>query len=361
MRHTVPWGCNLRKTVAGTCLTAFVLTVALLHRVAERRLAWSKSQKLEATHARATHGSVPSTARGEMSEFQHGYKIEPLRLQNLAEKFVDMDGGAPLPLTAGRDGSLPSMPQAGIRPQRTEVLLHSGDGKALAPLYGLWSPAVAPRGVVIVVGGTSAGVAGPCRGVFRRVTSRSHGLYNSLAAALPASENVSVLQFSYRVSGWHGIAQSRKDMYAALHWVSGLSLRLPIGLVGHSMGAAVVLSPNFDALNEAGIKIAGVTTLAGVSKHIPRTISASIELLVLHDPADSNVPVAAAQEIYSRHSGEGVGHKRLRYARYNTTKNDPSEEALFPAAAHNFELGGACAKLVWPELLRWVRRWTAGQ
>ena len=159
-------------------------------------------------------------------------------------RYTDADGGGALPVRAA--AALPPMPTVPSWRQRTEVLVDAGDRAAgLAPLHGLWSPTEVPRGVLIVVGGTSAGVAGPCRGT-HRVTARGHGLYNLLASVLPASEGVSVLQLSYRSLGWEGLDQSRKDLNAALRWVSSDAAhprrpRVPIGLIGHSMGSAVRL------------------------------------------------------------------------------------------------------------------------
>ena len=290
-------------------------------------------------------------------------KLQPTPLQNTVHgDYLDLDGGSILRLSADRGHVLPPMtPQQSTQPEHMEVMLHGGEKGTLPPLLGFWSPAPVPRGVAIVVGGTSAGIAGPCRGA-HRVSSRSHGLYNHLAAVLPTSEGVSVLQFSYRIPGWRGVGQSRKDMSAALQWVSKRSPHVPIGLVGHSMGAAVVLSPDYDPLNATGVDIVAVATLAGVSRQIATTISLSVELLVLHDPADSNVPVSSAYEIYSRHNGNDAAHKRLRYVRSTTAEKEPGVDGsalLRPrAAAHNFELGNACAQLVWPQMLQWVQRWT---
>ena len=287
-------------------------------------------------------------------------------------EYEDADGGAPLLQPAIAAPALPAMPP---RPSlsaltaRSTVELDGGDSSAgLPPLQGLWTPRVlnpeAPRasqpllGVLIVVGGTSAGVAGPCRRG-HRVTDRQLGLFNSLAAVLPQSDGVSVLQFSYRVKGWHGIEQSRRDMNAALRWVTAQLAdeegSVPIGLLGHSMGAAVVLPPESSPLT---MPIAAVATLAGVSKQIAAAIPPALELLVLHDPADQNVAVESAAEIYRRHSGargDGAGHKRLRYVRVSGAESAPMR--LMPAAAHNFEEGDACASVVWPEILGWVRRW----
>ena len=154
---------------------------------------------------------------------------------------------------------------------RSTVELDAGDSSdGLPPLQGLWTPRLlnpeAPRasqphlGVLIVVGGTSAGVAGPCRRG-HRVTDRQLGLFNALAAVLPQS-GVSVLQFSYRVKGWHGVEQSRHDMNAALRWVTAQladeEASVPIGLIGHSMGG--LLTARFAQANPdavAGIGILG--------------------------------------------------------------------------------------------------------
>ena len=363
----------MRGAVVGGCFTALMLAAALLHlqaaKMAERQalaVAHSKSESLRQASADGSRappgGSASPAVPGVTLVARQVPNVQIAAPQTSAHEgsYLDQDAGSILRQTTGKDNLMPSMPQKPTWSERTEVLLHMGDTHALSPLYGLWSPAAAPRGVTIVVGGTSAGVAGPCRGI-HRVASRRHGLYNYLAAVLPASEGVSVLQFSYRVPGWHGIAQSRKDMSAALHWVSEHSPGVPIGLVGHSMGAAVVLAPEHDPLDATGVVIGAVATLAGVSRQIARTISPTVELLVLHDPADSNVAVSSAWDIYSRHSGAGPAHKRLRYARYNVSNREADEDSssvLLPrAAAHNFELGSACAQLVWPEMLQWVHRW----
>jgi len=283
-------------------------------------------------------------------------------------EYEDADGGAPLlqPAIAARAlPAMPARPTLSALTARSTVELDAGDSSGLPPLQGLWTPRLlnpeAPRasqphlGVLIVVGGTSAGVAGPCRRG-HRVTDRQLGLFNALAAVLPQSEVVSVLQFSYRVKGWHGIEQSRRDMNAALRWVTAQLAdevaSVPIGLLGHSMGAAVVLPPESSPLTTP---IAAVATLAGVSKQIAEAIPPALELLVLHDPADQNVAVESAAEIYRRHSGGGAGHKRLRYVRVSGAESAPMR--LMPAAAHNFEEGDACASVVWPEILGWVRRW----
>ena len=75
-----------------------------------------------------------------------------------------------------------------VRPAgRREVVLDGGGG-ALGALTGLWTPTppgVRARGRLVVVGGTSAGVAGLCRGR-AGVGSEGEGLYNALAAARPA-------------------------------------------------------------------------------------------------------------------------------------------------------------------------------
>jgi hypothetical protein len=364
---------RLRKAVLGGCITAMLLATALLHlkaaRLAEKHAAVASARHApseplsEGSHSRAPElGSASPLVLDValVAELASNRHTAPLQTAAHGGGYLDLDGGSVLPPNADGSRLLPPMPQQPTRAERTEVLLHGGDKITLPPLHGLWSPAATPRGVAVVVGGTSAGVAGPCRGT-HRVSSRRHGLYNDLAAVLPASEGVSVLQFSYRIPGWRGAGQSRKDMSAALHWVSEHSPRVPIGLVGHSMGAAVVLSPDYDPLNASGVDIVAVATLAGVSRQIATTISPSIELLVLHDPADSNVPAVSAQEIYCRHNGNGAAHKRLRYAHYNNTKNergvDGSALLLPRAAAHNFELGDTCALLVWPEMLQWVRRW----
>lgn len=371
-RTTVPRWSHLRGAVVGGCLAALVLATALLHlqaaKMAERQalaVAHSKPESLlqaSADGSRAPLGGSTLAAPGVALVERQVSNVQIAAPPTSAHgSYLDQDGGSILRLTsAGKGHLLPPMPQEPTWSERTEVLLHMGGTHAPSPLYGLWSPATAPRGVAILVGGTSAGVAGPCRGI-HRVASRRHGLYNYLAAVLPAGEGVSVLQFSYRVPGWRGIAQSRKDMSAALHWVSEHSPGVPIGLVGHSMGAAVVLAPENDPLDATGVAIGAVATIAGVSRQIARTISPSIELLVLHDPADSNVAVSSAWDIYSRHSGAGRAHKRLRYARYNVSKHEADGDGsvvLLPrAAAHNFELGGACAQLVWPEMIQWVHRW----
>eukprot|EP01043_Picozoa_sp_COSAG02_P055348 COSAG02_NODE_6404_length_3596_cov_8.406348_1_plen_363_part_00 len=353
-------------------MVALLLATALLHleaaRLAERH-AVAAARRSPSEPPAAVHFSVPNESSASPAPALDSASVArlastiltaPHQTQAHGGSYPDMDGGSVLRLAADSDRSLPPIPQEPTRLERTEVLLHAGDKGTLPPLHGLWSPAAAPQGVAIVVGGTSAGVAGPCRGT-HRVSSRRHGLYNDLAAVLPASEGVSVLQFSYRIPGWRGVEQSRKDMSAAIQWVSARLPGVPIGLVGHSMGSAVVLSPDYDPLNAAGEDIVAVATLAGVSRQVTATISPSVELLVLHDPADSNVPVSSAWEIYSRHSGKGTAHKRLRYARYNTSKQEHGGDGSAPllprAAAHNFELGDACAQLVWPEMLRWVQRW----
>jgi hypothetical protein len=358
------------------CRVVAIVTATALALAATGRLHTAAIRATEAAAARAAAQPVaePSLVISDPalwaaqvaptgSTMQRAHRIGQQQRQPTPSQLLDDDGGSARPPVDLH--SLPTMPRDRIvaRPVRREVQLDASSQEAgLRPLRGLWSPVAAAgalRGIVIAVGGTSAGLAGPCRSG-HRVSDREHGLYNALAAVLPETEGVSVLQFSYRTHGWRGIEQSRRDMVAALTWVSSQLQGddVPIGLIGHSMGAAVVLPPESARETLQPVPaVSAVATLAGVSRDITASIASSMELLVLHsDLGDTNVPVAAARRIYDRHSGDGTGHKRLRYVHIEPPSLN-TLESLPAAASHNFEIADGCAKVVWPEILSWVRRW----
>ncbi len=181
--------------------------------------------------------------------------------------------------------TMPAVPQAGV------VLLHGGRPDSLDPLPPLSLPALRMR---------------PFGAAIRR-TLGEHGL---LLASV-----------CYRCRGWNGTrADAAYDAHHALEELAGLAPRIPVVLVGHSMGGRAAL------LNGGYQSVRGVVALAPwcppdepVAHLRERTI------VVLHDERDRVTKAEGSWDFVRRARYVGAqahgipmpygGHTMLRGAR----------------------------------------------
>jgi len=154
-------------------------------------------------------------------------------------------------------------------------------GTPVRPLQVRLYEAQPPRGGVIWVGGVGGGFDSPAR-----------DLYPELAEELTAHDLLS-LRVRYRSAT--DLAQCILDVREAIAWL-GERTEGPLGLIGHSLGGAVVIRA---ALLEPRVRT--VVCLApqsygtdGVEKLAPKS------LLLIHGDRDEILPDTCSRSIYAR-------------------------------------------------------------
>ncbi len=158
-------------------------------------------------------------------------------------------------------------------------------------------PAAGARAGVVLVGGAGGGWDTPARGLYPRV------------AATLADENVAALRIRFRNP--RDLDEATHDVLAGLSVLRGKGVRV-LGLVGHSLGGAVVIRAAALA-DEVRAAVALATQSLGTDA-APR-LAPRCALLLLHGTADRVLPVACSEEVYElahepkrMHLYEGADH-----------------------------------------------------
>lgn len=150
-------------------------------------------------------------------------------------------------------------------------------------LDGLELALPAPRAAVVWVFGSGGGFHGP-----------AGGLYDRLGDSL-ADDGIASLQIAYRRPG--DLAACVADVLAGVTALaSGAAYPLPIAVVGHSFGGAVVI--------RAGLASPAINAVAALSSQSHGTHDvgalAPRPLFLLHGTDDEVLPVACSEDIYRR-------------------------------------------------------------
>ncbi len=175
-------------------------------------------------------------------------------------------------------------------------------------------PGLPGTAAVLWVGGVGGGFDGPAPGFYPRL------------AGILEREGVASLRLDFRRPG-----HLYDSILDAFHGIEFLIMqgRSRIALVGHSFGAAVVISAG--ATHEKVVGVAGLATQSYgtslASKLSPRS------LLLLHGAADDVLPEACSFDVYQR-------------------AFEPKRIKSYPGCGHGFE---GCLEEVEQDLLTWLR------
>ncbi|MBA7593568.1 hypothetical protein ES703_00497 [subsurface metagenome] len=143
----------------------------------------------------------------------------------------------------------------------------------------LFHPCPGETGGVIWVCGALGGLDGP-----------SFGIFSSLSDEL-ASEGVSSLRLHYRIPG--NLDECILDVLVGVHFLKGRKIDR-IALVGHSFGAAVVITAG--TLSPEVKAVVGVSSQTAGAQLVDRL--APKPLLLIHGQRDRNLPVRCSHQIY---------------------------------------------------------------
>lgn len=183
------------------------------------------------------------------------------------------------------------VPQAGEAYDNVEI--ETDRGTTTCRYY----EAEAARVGLVVVGGTGGGFDTPAR-----------GLYPRLAQDL-RNDRISTIQVRYRHPA--DLLESTVDTILGMRYLESQGVRA-LGLVGHSLGGAVVIQaaasdPAVRAVVAIATQTAGTEPVAG--------LAGGAALLLLHGDADTVVSFHSSEEVYRRaHEPkrlviyEGAGH-----------------------------------------------------
>ncbi len=156
-------------------------------------------------------------------------------------------------------------------------------------IAALWHPPeAAVRGSILCVGGFDGGFEGP-----------ANGIYGDLAAYLPPL-GVGVLRLDFRVKTSPGpIDAGSDDALAGLGWLSE-QRAVPVALIGHSYGGAIVIRAAARSGRVVGAA-ALATQTAGIELDDLRRL-APRALLLVHGAADWRLPPRLSEWVYAQAS-----------------------------------------------------------
>ena len=152
---------------------------------------------------------------------------------------------------------------------------------------------------VIWVCGARGGFGGPGPGTYARMSERFTG------------EGITSLRLDYRYA--NDVFECALDLLAGVAYLKGTG-HLPVVVVGHSFGGAVVIAAGANSDHSKGVVALSPQTYgAGMAGQIsPR------KLLVVHGKADTRLAFACGQQIYDM-------------------ANEPKQLVLYEGAEHRLE------------------------
>ncbi len=155
------------------------------------------------------------------------------------------------------------------------------------PVAARWDPpqGMPSRGAMLCIGGFDGGFDGP-----------AEGIYADLADDLP-SRGIGVLRLDFRIKTSPGpIDDGTSDLLAGIDWLVERGC-LPVAVVGHSYGGAIVIRASARSVQVVGVCALSTQTM-GIEPREVRSL-APRPLLLIHGTADWRLPPRLSEWVFS--------------------------------------------------------------